>query len=254
MRVAATDYDGTLCMKRKVASDDLAAIAEWRGRGNAFGIVTGRELSMLLPEVRHWGIPFDYLVCCSGAVVYRAELEILDSASIADDLVTPVLGHSSAGASLHYELCRNGEVFLLIKDPASWFPKLGTPYTEITPEEALSQTGLQQISLAYRSPEEGGMRAAALDEAFGDVLRVHHNGSCVDITARGVCKAAGIRTLLEHTGWPSEGLLFIGDGENDIPAIREFAGFTVPGASAAVTAEASAVCASVGAMLRAAME
>lgn len=253
MRVAATDYDGTLCMQRRVPPEALEAIAVWRNMGNMFGIVTGRDLSMLLPEVRQWGIPFDYLICCSGAVSYDKDLRPLDTVSIEDGLIAPVLRHPSSLASMHYELCAHGEVRLFLRDEASWFPKLGTPYTPVTLDEAMAQTGLQQISIAYHSLEDGAAHAADLDKAFGDALWVHHNGSCVDITAGNVSKATGMDRLLRRMGWPREGLLFIGDGENDIPMIREYAGFTVPGAPEAVRREAAAVYAGVGPMLRDAM-
>ena len=253
MRIAATDYDGTLCMKGVVAPEVLAAIREWRARGNVFGIVTGRDLSMVFHEVSRWNIPFDFLLCCSGAVAYDGDLAVLGSRSIEDSFVSRVLRHEASIESMHYELCCNGKVNLFVRDAASWFPRLGVPYTPISLEESWEQKNLQQISLAYHDAATGEANARALDAAFGHALTVNLNGGCVDITSGGVDKATGLSDLGALLHWPAEGILAIGDGENDIPMIRRFAGFTVPCAADSVKAEARAVYADVGHMLRDAM-
>ena len=254
MRVAATDYDGTLCIDHVVAEETLAAITRWRAAGNVFGIVTGRDLSMVVHEVDRWKIPVDFLVCCNGAVVYDGERTLLHSADIPDCVVARVLRHPAALASVHYELCISGVVHLYIRDERSWFPKIGVPYRVATLEEAVAARGIQQISLSYFTAEEGKRHADALNESFsGEGVHAHQNKWCVDVTRSGVDKASGILELLRLRGWPEEGLLAIGDGENDLSMIRHFNGVTVPGAPDVVTSAASGIYATVGAMLTNAM-
>ena len=254
MRIAATDYDGTLCIKGKVDSGVLAAIRQWRSLGNRFGIVTGRDRDMIRHPVDLWNIPFDFLICCNGAAVYDRDMVLLVGHYLDDPVIPHILEHASARASLHYELSLPDATLLHILQPRSWFPKLGTPFREVGLEEARGLTGLLQIGFAYETAEEGARHAASLNGAFGRHVLAQHNGVCVDVTPRNVNKAEGLRDLLAWFNWPEKNLLVMGDGENDLPMLERYKGFTLPHANDAVKSGATAVYADVGVMLRAHME
>ena len=253
MLIAATDYDGTLCVRGKVDDAVLDAVRQWRAMGHRFGIVTGRDRDMILHPVGLLDIPFDFLVCCNGAAIYDQDTEMVAARYLDDAVIPRLLRQPAATASLHLELCRPEATLLHVLDPASWFPKLGTPFREVGLEEAYALMGLLQIGLAYRTEEESRRHADVLNTDFGEYLRAHQNGACIDVTAGEVNKAQGLHDLLAHYGWPEKNLLVIGDGGNDIPMLRRYKGFTVPNAKAEVKAEAAAVYDSVGAMLKAHM-
>lgn len=253
MLIAATDYDGTLCINGVVAPGVLDAIRQWRARGNRFGIVTGRDRDMTLHPAGHWGIPFDFLICCNGAAIYDQDANMLAARYLEDAVIADVLRHPAATASLHFELCHPEATLLHVLHPDSWFPRLGTPFRDVTLDDAMSLTSLLQIGLAYPTVEESKQNAAALNAAFGRHLRAQQNGACIDITPGDVDKAQGLRDLLNHFAWPEENLLVIGDGGNDIPMLKRYNGFTVPNADAAVKAEAKKIFDDVGAMLTAHM-
>lgn len=249
MHIAATDYDGTLCVNGKVDDAVLSAVRQWRAKGNRFGIVTGRDRDMILHPIAVWDIPYDFLLCCNGAAIYDRELTLLAARFLDDGSVARILGHPAAAASLHWELCPPEATLLHMLHKDSWFPKLGTPFREVGRKEALALTGILQIGLAYHTAEESERHAATLNAAFGDHVRAHHNGTCIDITAKDVDKARGLHNLLGYYGWAEKDLLVIGDGGNDLPMLRRYRGFTLPHADSAVLAAASAVYADVGAML-----
>lgn len=253
MLIAATDYDGTLCINGNVAPGVLDAVRQWRLRGNRFGIVTGRDRDMILHPAGLWDIPFDFLVCCNGAAIYDQDTTMLAARYLEDTVIPDILRHPAATASLHFELCHPEATLLHVLHPDSWFPRLGTPFREVTLNGALALTNLLQIGLAYTTEEESKRNAAALNAAFGERLRAHQNGVCIDITPEDVNKAQGLCDLLNHFAWPEENLLVIGDGGNDIPMLKRYNGFTVPNADAAVKAEAKKVFDDVGAMLTAHM-
>jgi Cof subfamily protein (haloacid dehalogenase superfamily) len=253
MLIAATDYDGTLCANGKIDPVVLDAVRQWRSKGNRFGIATGRDREMILHPVRLWDIPFDFLVCCNGAAIYDPALTLLAARHLNDAAIADILGHPAAMASLHWVLSRPEATFLHILRQESWFPRLGTPFQEISPERACALPSLFQIGLAYTTEEESEQYAGVLNAAFGEHLKAHHNGVCIDITAKGVNKAQGLHDLLEHYGWPEKDLLVIGDGGNDIPMLKRYNGFTVPNAGAAVKAEVLEIYADVGDMLLARM-
>ena len=51
MKLLASDYDGTL-RRPYVKQSDIKAIKRFRAAGNVFGIITGRTLEMILPEIK----------------------------------------------------------------------------------------------------------------------------------------------------------------------------------------------------------
>lgn len=250
MRVAISDYDGTLSIGRTVKPSVISAIKQWRAQGNRFGIATGRDLSMLMHEILRWQIPFDCLLCCNGAAIYDHDLALLKYTNLDPALVPQVLQHPASLGSVHYELCRNGKIFLFLRNrEESWFPRLGTPYTELSQYEALSLAPLQQIGLAYQKPDQAGQASEELNQAFGSGLHAHHNWGCIDVTPKGINKASGIKQILGLKQWPDQDLLVVGDGGNDLAMIKQYNGYAVTGAAPEVQLAARRMYADVGEML-----
>ena len=77
MKIIATDFDGTLSYNGKISDEDKAAIHKFREAGNKFGIVTGRDVDMAQWIKPENGLEFDYLICCTGAVIRNGEGEII---------------------------------------------------------------------------------------------------------------------------------------------------------------------------------
>ncbi len=162
LRIAASDYDGTLCTRRKLMGDVVPAIKRWRAGGNIFGLVTGRDLPMILAETEKRGIEYDFIVCINGAAVYDGDHTLLSEHTIPDDLAAELLRHPAGMASMHYQLSGTGELRVMERE-GSWFPKIGVPYRSVTEGEAFSARGLGQISFAYTTVEECGAWHKMLD-------------------------------------------------------------------------------------------
>lgn len=252
MMIAITDYDGTLYRRNEVSEYDLAAIHEWRRRGNRFVIATGRDLCLTLHAVRRWNIPFDFLVCVSGAALYDQNLELVKSRSIEAPHIGRLLSHPAAEASGYRQLCADGRV-LVYEQRESSFSSLDLPFEEIGLDEAMAVGRAQQISFTYRDEDECAAWRRRINDEFGDVVKAHQNVRDIDITAVGVDKAAGIDDMLGLTQWPRDNLFVIGDGLNDYEMICRYGGFTVPGAAKAISGVARAVYDGVGKMLDAAL-
>ena len=250
--VAAADYDGTLCRDRKVSAEDLAAIATWRAAGHRFGIATGRDLGMMRHESERWNIPYDFLVCCCGAVLYDQADRELRRIDIDDALIPRLLRHPMTAASFHFELSRHGQTLLHVQDERSRFPALGVSYVPLSHAEALALTGLQLISFVFATTAESAAFSDMVMSEFAGRLRSHQNGANVDVTAWPVDKAEGLLVLCGLCGWsePQVEPLVIGDSENDLPMLRRFHGFAMATAPESVRRQAAAVYPDVGSMLR----
>ena len=43
MKIAASDYDGTLFRNDEISAADVDGVNKWTAAGNKFGVVTGRD-------------------------------------------------------------------------------------------------------------------------------------------------------------------------------------------------------------------
>ena len=77
MKVAASDYDGTLFRQDRIAKSDAEAIKKWREAEHKFGVVSGRDHGMLVPQLQHYGVGYDYLACNNGGIICAADGTVL---------------------------------------------------------------------------------------------------------------------------------------------------------------------------------
>lgn len=248
MRIAVSDYDGTMFHGGKLLGDVVGAVTRWRDGGNRFGIATGRDYSMIATEIERWGIPVDFVVAINGAAVYDDRGTLLCSRLIPNAEIPVILGHPSAKASLHFQLSGIGPLRVVL-GPDSWFPKLGVKYEEVSCADAAHLTDLGQISMAFASEDECMGWEVMLREDLGDIIDPHRNKTTIDINVLGADKAGGIDEIVRVNGWEGCEIRTIGDGGNDLGMIRKFTGFTVPGAQKDVTKAAKRVCADLEDML-----
>lgn len=68
LKVAASDYDGTLFRDDIITAFDADAVRQWRAAGHKFGVVSGRDHGMLWPQLVHYGIEYDYLPAIMAAL------------------------------------------------------------------------------------------------------------------------------------------------------------------------------------------
>ncbi len=257
MKLAASDYDGTLLRGNRVAEEDLTAIRQWRRAGNLFGLATGRDVSLCRGEISKNGLELDFIICNTGGSIFLSgesgELKPLKVLNLPEWAGPSALAHPAVKKSYYVILCQEGTSFLLEQSADSWLTSLDLPLVPITREEAEKLTGLQQIGMEYRTQEDVAWAAESLSETFGRDLSISPSGMNLDITVKGASKAGGILSLLEETGWPVDEILTIGDTSNDLSMIERFKGFAVTNAEEAVKKAARGIYEGPGPMLLANM-
>lgn len=248
MRIVASDYDGTLYSQGQLLGDVTGAVRRWREAGNLFGLATGRDFAMTAPEADKWQLPLDFYVCLNGSAIYDKDRQILHQTYLDDGLIAKLVRHPAAAASMHIQLSGAGPLRFVVRE-GSWFPGLGYPFTQVDEEEAAALKGLSQISVAYREQGESDKWEAILRRDFGSAIAPHRNKMCIDINAGGVDKAYGLSWLVRHMGWDKDRVHVVGDASNDLAMIRQFGGYTVPGATDEVAEAAVCTCMDVPDML-----
>lgn len=250
MKIAASDFDGTLYVEGKgVTAMDISAIQRWRAAGNKFGLVTGRGLSFILAGIEPYDLPYDFLVCTNGAVVFDADRRLL-SAWRLDHTVLDELMADPFVEDSHYVLFFRLTDALIYWRQRELHPELAAaPLQEMAMPSAQGVKDITQVSLAFASRQDAERVAGILQEKFAERLYVSTNRNYIDIIAAGVDKSVGLRALQARMQWQGLPMLVVGDDTNDLPMLQYFHGYTVKRARPAIQQQAVRVYDSVGEML-----
>lgn len=249
MKLAFSDFDGTLCIDGGVPEENLQAIKAWQAAGNKFGIATGRGYRAILPEIERHHIPVDFMVCTNGSSVYDAQGKLLQAQTIPQATVTALLQSQHVtdytGGLLFFtttQACMyNGAQML----PPELFRALGSV------AEATELPDMLQVGMEFPDQEQTLAAFAALDADFPKTFAGNINRRFLDINIYGTAKDQGILALARRLQVPEQDIWAIGDDRNDLPMLRRFGshGCCVARAKEYMHEAAGCVYDSVGAML-----
>ena len=249
MKIAFSDYDGTLAVSGEgVPAENIDAIHAWRSAGNKFGIVTGRDHSLIAMETAAYEIPVDFYICCNGAALHDTKGTPMALTHL------PRAAMEQLFASKHVRTYEGGMLFFTDTRAYSYrlhadvSPSCLTPLDRV--EDALDLENVVQMGMRFADRAETLAAFAAIDADFPDTFTGNMNRQYLDLNTAGVNKSTGIADLVRRCGWEDAELLIIGDDRNDLAMIEAYHGFTVARAQPFMHEAARAVYDSVGAMLR----
>ena len=249
MKIACSDYDGTLfSVTAGIPDETLDAIRAWRAVGHKFGIVTGRNHSLIQMEIDAYDIPFDFLICSNGASLHTADGTAFARTPLPHNAMVHLF------QSRHIRSYDGGMLFFTPARAYVYRHRDDAPSSHLTTlarlEDALELNDMVQMGLAFQNQEEPCIAFAEIEADFPNVFTGNINRQYLDLNRKGVNKHQGIADLLRHKNWGDAKLFVIGDDRNDLPMIKAYHGYTVESAQPFMHEAAHAVYASVGAMLR----
>ena len=252
MKIAASDFDGTLSYKTTgISAADLDAIHRWQAAGNKFGLVTGRNLDFVKHGLRQVNLTLDFCVCVNGAAAFDAANRLLFADAVKADFLVPLFRFSASVQSPHIAFLQPEKTFVCCRDEeASAAFVRDLPVTKITADEIPHLSDIVQISFSCKSPEQTTDATAEINRSLQPGLFAIANQTFVDVTAVGNDKGNGLAKLLRCLNWDANPVYAIGDNINDLPMIDKFGGFTVATGRDEVKKRARKIYASVGEMLR----
>ena len=251
MKIAASDFDGTLYHEEKggISAEDMEAIRRWQEEGHRFGLVTGRNLQLVELGLAGYDIRLDFCVALNGAVVFDEAGREVFSAEMPREAVKALWEHEISAESPYVTTLQGTATYVRWNDPNWQSPlrKAGIP--EVTPEEARALPHILQLCFRAKSPERAAELAKALNRRFGDILSAEANLFYIDVCSVGNNKGTGLAHLREKMGWKDHPLYVIGDDLNDVSMIERFRGFAMESGNPKVKEIAGRTFPSVGAML-----
>ena len=255
MKIAFSDFDGTLYFHHEdiIPQINIEAVNEWRSKGNIFVLCSGRDVHSLMHEVNNQELTYDFVICNNGGTIFDKNLKLIKSFPL-DKIQLEKLVHSDIAK----EFSSAEKMRTMINSPKSQLLKYfeSEKYKnqdiiqKITVEQALSEMNVIQISLAYETEEIANNYAKRINNEFEGAFLANMNLNCIDICAKGINKAQGVKELLNlQKDKCFEQVLTIGDAQNDVPMIKEFEGYSLNSATMHAKNVATKLYDSVGEML-----
>lgn len=226
--LVASDVDGTLIDPyERVSARTRAAVAALVADGVPFVLATGRPPRWIAPVVA--GLGFAPLcVCGNGAVLYDAGTDKVLGASVLDvetlgwvaDIAEKVLPGCGLAAERIGASAHDAATPQFVSSPQYEHAWLNPDDTAVARDEVIDTPAIKML---IRLPgARSGDMAVTLAAHIGDRADITYSTEhgLIEISAPGVTKASGLRTLGERLGVDPADMVAFGDMPNDIPMLR----------------------------------
>lgn len=123
MSILFSDFDNTIYLKddMNVTFNNIKAINKYIDSGNIFVIVTGRNYNDIKKEIDKYNIPYSYLICCDGAIIFDSNDNCLDVTVLDNKIIDDIINKLDIDTSkiifdngYHFTDDRNGAVRVVL--------------------------------------------------------------------------------------------------------------------------------------------
>ncbi|QEH61250.1 HAD-superfamily hydrolase [Spiroplasma chinense] len=221
-----SDYDGTINLQHNDYIDpkDLEFINRWIEQGNKFAIATGRMEHEIRPQLEAANIPYNYMVCNNGAVVYEKGKGIISKTSIPMESrkdIIELFEEIRDKYTLGYCILDERRGYSRVVEKEIDDNKFLTDYAprennfEIATQEILEDQDLNLLYIYVRQDGVEEVKKIIEGRVKGcKAVRTHVN--VIEIMNENVSKAHGIFEVQKLKGFELDDVVTSGDGENDI--------------------------------------
>lgn len=240
IKLVVSDLDGTLLNSdRQIQAEAVEAVKRLQERGIKFSFISGRPMYAMDAFAKQVPVSAP-LVSCNGALIYEGEMILERHSMKLSGLRSLLLQAADAGMTVLYYA--NGRECSLTE--TEWVcvrKRLGRDYP-VRPlgEEEWAESSADKVNIMNDGDPQLFMDLEAeirkLDQEYS-IVRYGTLGC--EISAKGVSKAAALKSLSRILGIGLEEILAVGDNENDNEMLR-LAGI---GAAVANAQESTKACA-----------
>ncbi len=218
MQLLVSDYDGTYRRGKSNIHLNNSAINKWMKKGHKFMLSTGRPFPSIMEEIKKNNIPYDYLSCLDGSIVFNQDNHILDAHYIEQDIYKNLMTLA----------CNESSV--------SDF-RLVTAY-EVKHSKSLDDQVLEydlhlpsgHEDLSYLVSKTRQSLRRYLNDLDIYALDFGQDDDCfIVIRSFGINKTTSIKVIQDMYSLSTEKIYTIGDEVNDLEMIHTYNGYRIKG-------------------------
>ena len=208
MKLLVTDYDGTLFINELDLKNNINYLNMWKKLGNKIMISTGRSYPSIKNQVDIYNIPYDYLSCADGSIIYDKDGNILEMFIMDSKIIKDFQKFYN---NLNYE-----EIQFVY--PTGYSNKL------------INITNILGINICistqnYTKEIVDSFILMSKDYPDYSFLNyMHPNFSYLCVKPNGINKSSTINYLKNNLGINDNNIYVIGDSDNDYEMIKNYGG------------------------------
>lgn len=204
MKLLSSDYDNTLNSINYDLKFNLIFLRKFMANGNLFLLNTGRPFKSIKGEIDKFDIPFDYLSCNDGNILFDANYRVIYSASLEENLHNSLL-------SLRHQFDVQVNVVRYLENILEF--EIIVPCAN---EKFLLY--LQKIMLQYKKYYGVNLHYKAFKKNGND---------CLYLYSADYHKSRPIQVVSSLEGIKNSDIYAIGDNSNDYEMIRDYNGYVM---------------------------
>ena len=211
MKLFVTDYDGTLFVDEISIKENIKYLKKLQENNIKVIINTGRSYPSIKNQLNLYGVPYDYIICADGSVLYDNNDNILKLYEMDTKIIEP---YKKFYQEINYE-----EIQFAYKEG----------YSNIL----TSTRGLLGINVCITTKnytKELEKKIFNMNELYPDYSFFgysHPEFSFLCVKPKGITKASIITYLMNEYNINKKDIYVIGDSDNDYEMIKEFNGVAV---------------------------
>ncbi len=209
MKLFATDYDGTLYVDDKKMKSTVKKLKKLKKKDFIIVIATGRGYPSIKNQTTIHNIPFDYITCSDGSVIYNNEGIIKKKYLVNKDIIKPF---EEFYKPINFEEIQYS------------YP---TGYSNILKEDDDDLIVLNVCVSNENYTTELVDSFIKMSKQYPDynfLNYMHPNFSYLCIKPKGISKSAAIEFIRKNNKIKKEDVYTIGDSSNDYEMIRDYNG------------------------------
>lgn len=201
----ASDFDNTLYFKDGFHTPDFKEIQSCQKEGILFGVCTGRSLNGVLQPTKG-RISFDFYILSTGSLLLGKNFQIIESNPIDPKTVLEISNHYSKDYHIAYNSGYD-------------FYSLYNDYEVVKQIHDISEIKGPIYGISFFAKSDENAKRISEEINSSSSVSCFHNGSFVDVTAKGCSKGKAIRNLKEKYNIDLFGAM--GDSFNDLSMLQE---------------------------------
>lgn len=199
MKILASDFDNTIYISdKKKFQKNIEFIHHFKEKQNLFIIITGRQYSDILPLLKMYNIPYDYLICGDGASVYNEENQLIKEILLDIEEINKIIKYA-----------KQLELPFFLDDGKSF---------------GSSKDKCVKVAIPLSNSEKNKKMIDYLNKLD---LHVYLSENWINITDKNANKYDAIKWILSYLKTDEDSIYCIGDGINDKEMLKQFNGVLV---------------------------
>lgn len=209
MNLFITDYDGTLFNNEQELKDNIKMLKKLQNNNFLVIISTGRSYPSIKNQVDIYSIPYDYLSCADGSIIYDNKGNIINLYPINNDIIEP-----------YQNFYKN----LIYEEIQFSYPE---GYSNILKDDNTKLLGINicmSTSNYTKELVDNFIKMSKEYPTYNFLNYMHPNFSYLCIKPKGISKSSAIKYLIDKHKVLNKNVYVIGDSYNDFEMIGDYHG------------------------------